>query len=115
MQWAQLQTSKPSFRLSIQSPDSKADSRALGPDLDLHGQPSSSLTITSTGSLDDMPALPMDRTLSVQIPVLLSCGDEGVRPDSGQDTHSFLSLPYPQLPWQVPGKSNFSCSLSFIS
>lgn len=69
MQWTQLQTSKPSFRLSIQRPDSKTESRALGPDLDLHGQRSSSLRITSKGSLDDMIALPLDRTLSTQLPV----------------------------------------------
>lgn len=46
-------------------------SSALGLDLDLHGQPSSSLRIISTRSLDGMimVALPLDRTLSIQIPV----------------------------------------------
>lgn len=95
-------------------------SSALGLDLDLHGQPSSSLRITSTGSLDGMImiALSLDRTLSIQIPVasvMWGWRNEAKQWYYCQDKHSFLSFPYSQLSWQFPSKSSFSCWSSFIS
>lgn len=76
-------------------------SSSLFPDLHLHGQPSSSLRITSTGLQDAMTAWPLDRRrVSLQIPVASVMWGEGGRPDSGKGL-----LPGPSLPHSCPGNS----------